>query len=273
MTDWDPELYNRFRRYRAEPAEMIFTRLFDPAHAGRDYDRIIDLGCGSGENTIELARRGAGADVIGLDLSPTMIAHAKQNWEQLDPSLRARIEFRLGDFRELADEGAYSVIFSNAALQWIADHRKVLAACHRALKPDGELVIQVPANDHETAQATIAAVAAEVPWRQYLGETKPPSRTVGSPDHYATMLGGLGFDKIDCYYHIFHHPMRGPAEVLEWCRATALREFQKRLPVEQREAFITELGRGLERAYGTTGALTFHFRRLFMWARRRRGEL
>ena len=54
MTDWDPELYNRFRRYRAEPFEAILQRL--ELGAG---ERIVDLGCGSGENTVELARRGA----------------------------------------------------------------------------------------------------------------------------------------------------------------------------------------------------------------------
>ncbi|MGO9268502.1 MAG: hypothetical protein ACLQBA_27050 [Candidatus Binataceae bacterium] len=55
MSDWDPEFYNRFRRYRAEPFELILARL-----AVRPDDTIVDLGCGSGENTIELARRAIG---------------------------------------------------------------------------------------------------------------------------------------------------------------------------------------------------------------------
>ncbi|MGH7917717.1 MAG: methyltransferase domain-containing protein, partial [Candidatus Binataceae bacterium] len=252
MTDWDPELYNRFRRYRAEPVEMILARLFDPEHARRSDARILDLGCGTGENTIELARRSASAQVIGLDSSPAMIARANQNRDQLDRSLRVRIEFKLGDLRDLADEGEYSTIFSNAALQWVENHRNVLATCRRALEPGGELVIQVPANNHETAQATIVTLSAEEPWRHYLGEIRPPSRTVGSPGEYAAMLTALGFDAIACYYHTFHHPMRGPAEVLEWCRGTALREFQERLPIEQREAFLAALERRLECAYGTS---------------------
>ena len=69
--DWEPELYNRFRRYRAEPFQAILARLqLDPD------ETIVDLGCGSGENTVELARMAPRGQALGIDSSPAMIARA-----------------------------------------------------------------------------------------------------------------------------------------------------------------------------------------------------
>lgn len=264
MADWDPELYNRFRRYRAEPVEMIFARLaLGPGAA------IVDLGCGSGENTIELARRGVNGTALGIDSSRAMIESALKLRAGLNPELAARVNFTLADFRELNADREYSVVFSNAALQWVDGHRGVLAACHRALRPGGMLAVQVPANEDEGAQAAMHALANEAPWQAWLGAVRTPSkRSVLKPEEYGVMLREIGFVEIDCHYHTFHHPMQSPAEVVEFYRATALRPFIERLPDERRTPFADELTRRLERDYGTRGALTFDFRRLFLWARR-----
>lgn len=263
MADWDPELYNRFRSYRAEPFEAILKRL-----ELERAERIIDLGCGSGENTAELARRAAGSSVLGMDSSPAMIERALKLRAGLEPELRGRLHFERGDIRALGDERKYSLVFSNAAIQWVDDHRDVFARCWRALAPGGRLSVQMPANDHETAQATISAMAREEPWRARLAGIAPPSRTVAAPGKYAAMLGEFGFVDVDCYYHTFRHPMGSPAEIVEWSRATALRPWLDALEDEARAPFTAALTTRLEREYGTRGPLTFNFRRLFIWARR-----
>src|ERR1700731_4093399 len=114
MNDWDPELYNRFRSYRAEPFGAILARLeIDPA------EKLVDLGCGSGENTIELARRAARGCALGIDSSPAMIARSNAAKDALAPELAARLEFKLGDIGALQLADRYSLVFSNAALHWI----------------------------------------------------------------------------------------------------------------------------------------------------------
>ena len=285
MGDWDPDLYHRFRRYRAEPFEAILARLeaggAEEQAVGRVVDRIVDLrivdlGCGTGENTVELARRFAGCTMVGMDSSPAMIDRALKLREGLEPSLRERLSFVLGDIREFNgrcesfDEHSreYSMIFSNAALQWLSEHREIFTRCFEALAPGGRLVVQVPANDHETAQVTLDAMAHEEPWRAALAGVKPPSATVAAPEVYHRMLAEIGFDRIDCYYHTFHHPMGSPAEIVEWCRATVLRRYVDLLDVALREPFVEALTARLERAYATRGPLTFNFRRLFIWAHR-----
>src|SRR5579864_1294913 len=263
MADWDPELYNRFARYRAEPVDTILTRL--PLGAA---EAVADLGCGTGEHTVELARRTPYGTAVGIDSSPAMIGRATQLRDSLEPELKGRVTFILSDYRNLEAQPRYSVVFSNAALQWASDHRAVLSRWFAALSAGGRMVVQVPANDTETAQLTMIALAHDEPWRARLGGLSTPSRTVGEPEAYHAMLEEIGFVDIDCYYQTFHHPMRNAAEIVEWSRATALRPFLERLPQGQDAAFVDELTRRLERAYGTAGPLVFNFRRLFMWARR-----
>lgn len=261
--DWDLELYNRFRRYRAEPfEELVETLKLRPA------DRIVDLGCGSGENTVELARRVPSGFVFGVDSSAAMIGHAQKLRAGLAPALRQRVRFVRGDIAKWRPREEYSVVFSNAALQWLPDHRAAFAACFRALVPDGRLAVQMPANRDETAQATIAELAREAPWSAKLGRLRLPSENVAPAETYGAMLAEVGFAEVDCYYRVFRHPMRSPAEIVEWYRATALRPIVGALTPAESDRFLAALRERLEAAYGTTGRLVFDFRRLFILARR-----
>jgi trans-aconitate 2-methyltransferase len=264
MSDWDPELYNRFNEYRAEPVAMLLARLQLGPH-----ERIVDWGCGTGEHTAELARRSSKGLVVGIDSSPAMIERALKLHEKLSPSLRQRLQFKLADFRNLKADREYTVVFSNAALQWASDHRTVLTGAYRALRENGRLAIQIPANENEAAQVTMHQMAAEPPWNSTLGKIRTPSdENVLPAGEYRRLLAEIGFAEVDCFYHTFHHPMRNAAEVVEFCRSTSLRRFLDQLPATQHSEFVAELTRRLEAAYGTGGPLDFSFRRLFLWGRR-----
>ena len=264
MTDWDPELYNRFRAYRAEPFEAILERL----KLAPD-ERLIDLGCGSGENTIELARRVPRGSAVGLDSSPAMIEQANRLRAALDVDLAARLRFELGDIARFDARERYTLVFSNAALQWLDDRRAALQACYRALVPGGRMVVQMPSNHEELYHEVLSGLIREEPWRFMIKtEREPLHLEVEGPEHYSDVLASIGFDQIDCYYQTFKHPMRSTAEIVEWSRATTLRPLLKELPENRREEFAAIWQVRLERAYGTTGALIFPFRRVFLWGRR-----
>src|ERR1700694_920328 len=104
MADWNPDLYNRFRRYREEPFLAILERL-----KLRGDETITDLGCGSGENTIELARRVPRGKAVGLDSSTAMIEAASKILEGVEPDVRGRIKFKLGDISRFDAVGEYAV--------------------------------------------------------------------------------------------------------------------------------------------------------------------
>jgi trans-aconitate 2-methyltransferase len=261
--DWDPNLYNRFRAYRAEPFAVIVRRL-----AIGPGDSILDLGCGTGENTIELARRAESGSALGIDSSPAMIAEANKLRATLDPRLADRVHFEQDDLTTFERDRRFSIVFSNAALHWASDHRACLALWYKALKPGGRLAVQMPANHNETAQVTLFALAREPPWSNWVGSVAAPSHSVGTPPEYRSILFDAGYSEIDCHYHIFAHPMTSPTEIVEWSRATVLRPFLNRIPEARHPAFLAEWTRRLRLGYGTTGPLTFKFRRLFLWARR-----
>jgi len=263
MTDWEPELYNRFRRYRAEPVDLILARL--PISGD---ERIADLGCGTGDHTIELARRTSRGETLGIDQSPAMIEAAQKTRATLPRETRDRLTFRVGDIARLDSDREYAIIFSNAALQWIPKHREVLTRWLRALVPGGRMVVQMPANDRETAKVALGDLAREEPWRALLSGVAQSFREVPPPLEYQLMLSEIGFSEINCHYHTFHHSMQSPSEVVEWYRATGLRPFINALPEDRRAAFLDAYRRRLERAYRTSGAMTFDFKRLFVWARR-----
>jgi trans-aconitate 2-methyltransferase len=263
MADWDPQLYHRFSRYRAEPFEAILRRL-----ELRPDERIVDLGCGTGEHLVELVRRTSHGSGMGLDSSPAMIERATALLPMLEPNLASRIRFELGDFRQFNAPGIYTLVFSNAALQWTPDHREVLAACHDALEPGGRLVIQIPSNEIETAQRSMMELARSDRWREKFVGVRLPGLYVLPLDDYRRLLGELGFVDVDCYYRTFEHPMTGPPEVIEWSRATSMRPFLEALTHDERLRFEADLLVKLEHDYGTYGPLIFTFRRLFLWARR-----
>src|SRR5258707_6990134 len=216
MADWDPELYNRFRRYRAEPVGHILSRL-----QLADDEKIIDLGCGSGENTLELARRSAHGTALGVDGSPAMIEAARKLLDAEPAELKRRVSFELLNVPEFRDDRAYTLIFSNATFQWIPDHRALFAACFDALCPGGTIVVQMPANETETAKMEIGKLAREAPWNTMLSG-RDRAFHEEPPEFYAAMLEQLGYNRIDCYHLTFHHPMDRPADVVQWYRSTSL---------------------------------------------------
>jgi len=94
----------------------------------RPGERILDLGCGDGALTEEIARRGC--EVIGVDTSPALLAAA-----------RARgLDARLMDGQRLEFDGDFDAVFSNAALHWMTRPAEVIAGVKRALRPGGRFV-------------------------------------------------------------------------------------------------------------------------------------
>lgn len=263
MADWDPELYNRFRRYRAEPVAHILGRL-----VVEEDERIVDLGCGSGENTVELLRRTVRGTARGIDGSPAMIEAANRLRATLPPAMQRRLSFERRDVAEFGADREYTIVFSNAALHWLRDRRGVFGAILRALAPGGRVIAQMPANALETGKVQMEALVAEAPWRAMLAHVSLPFREDPQPEHYRQMLAEIGLESVDCYHLTFHHPMERAADVAQWYRSTGLRPYLDALPADRQEEFIAAYSRRLEAAYGTAGPITFDFRRLFIWGRR-----
>ena len=132
-------------------------------------ERVLDLGCGTGELTREIARRGA--IVIGMDADATMIDRAQEQLLLAEEKEQQffNVEFRRADARTFTvPEGPVDAIFSNAALHWIADAEQCIVCMAEALRPDGgRLVVEFggKGNVHEIASFLDRACGKEKnPW-------------------------------------------------------------------------------------------------------------
>jgi len=125
--EWNPDLYQSSHSFVWEYGRDLIG-LLEPEPG----ERILDVGCGTGQLTAEIAR--AGAEVTGIDNSPAMIAQARNNF----PILR----FEVHDICSLPDREEFDAVFSNAALHWVARADDAAAAMARALKPGGRLVVE-----------------------------------------------------------------------------------------------------------------------------------
>ncbi len=95
-------------------------------------ERVLDLGCGDGALTAQIADLVPRGEVVGIDASRGMI-------EAAQPKSRGNMRFVLMDINELDFSGQFDVVFSNATLHWVKDHRRLLHNVGRALAEGGRL--------------------------------------------------------------------------------------------------------------------------------------
>lgn len=123
---WDSKQYLKFQKERTQPSIDLADRL-----TVQSPERIIDIGCGPGNSTAVLKKRYPDAEVIGADNSENMISAAKEKYPDID--------FLLCDAsKELGNiTGKFDIVFSNACIQWVPDHPKLLREMLSLLKEGG----------------------------------------------------------------------------------------------------------------------------------------
>ena len=215
---WNPDQYHRFKDARSAPARDLQAMI-----PQEPYREIVDLGCGTGEQTAQLATRFPAARVLGVDSSPEMLARAR---EHSVPNLR----FEEGNILDL--DGEFDLIYSNAALQWLPDHAALLARLWASLRPGGVLAVQVPANhdhaSHRLLSETADEFSAELGGFTRFGPAHGSSPVL-TPAAYAETLDVLGAGEITAISKVYPVVLSGAAGLLDWTRGTALVPYLSRL--------------------------------------------
>jgi SAM-dependent methyltransferase len=144
-----------------------YWRRIDPA-PGLNGARVLDLGCGHGVLTVDLAQRGA-SRVLGLDLDAEAISFAGDYVPREYPSLRDKVRFVAHDIADLAGSDRFDYVFSKDAFEHILDLEGVVGHIHRLLKPGGKLILGTsplyysPFGDHDL-------IGYRIPWLTALPE-------------------------------------------------------------------------------------------------------
>jgi trans-aconitate 2-methyltransferase len=255
---WNPERYLAFGDHRTRPAVDLLARV-----ALKSPARVADLGCGPGNSTALLVARWPDAVVVGVDSSSEMLARARAS------GLRAAwVE---SDIAEWTPAGPLDVLFSNAALQWLPDHARLLPRLLGQVRPGGVLAVQMPHNFGSPSHVLLREVADAGPWAERL-QPLLLREPVGAPQLYYDLLAPRA-GSIDIWETEYLQVLEGDDPVLSWTRGTALRPVQAALEAEELRAFEAEYRDRLRSAYPkrTGGRTLFPFRRLFIVATRGQG--
>jgi SAM-dependent methyltransferase len=191
---WEAENYNANARFVSDLGGEILSWL-----APKSGERILDLGCGDGALTEKLCA--SGASVVGVDLSPSLLAAAKARG----------LDVREEDAHSLPFHGEFDAVFSNAALHWMTEPEKVIEGVKRALKPGGRFVAEFGGHGNVAAIMTALRAAARV----FDGDSGLATPWFYPTDHeYAAMLEAAGF-RVD-RAGLFPRPTPLPTGIEGW---------------------------------------------------------
>ena len=252
-SQWDPAQYNRFADQREQPFWDL-AALLEPTE---EPPQVVDLGCGDGRLTAELHRRLGARHTLGVDSSGAMLAEAAG---RSGPGL----SFEEADIAAWSGYG-FDVVFSNAALQWVADHRRVLHSWRDALGPNGQLAIQVPANADHPSHMVARELAAE--WFGPEVPADPVAENVLRPEEYAQVLADLGFERQHVRLQVYAHRLASTGDVVDWVKGTSLTRFRNVLPPPDFDRFLVEYRRRLLGVLGDRNDYFFLFKRILLWGR------
>jgi trans-aconitate 2-methyltransferase len=257
MTIWDPRQYERFKSYRDRPALDLMVQL----QSSPAPKEIWDLGCGTGEHAALLALRHPNARVHGLDSSTDMLAVARARPGDVD--------WVRGGIEAFAPPTPPDLIFTNAALQWLPDHKALFPKIVSTLARDGVFACQVPVTHDAPWHVQLRSVAAEGPWADRLKGVRDVQPVASAAD-YHDWLSPLA--DVDIWTTVYLHVLEGDDPVVEWMKGTGLRPYLQALDDDrERAAFLKVYAAKVDRDFPkrADGSTLFPFPRLFMVARRR----
>lgn len=250
MSDWNSALYLKFKAQRTQPAVDLAVRLL-----GRKINSIIDIGCGPGNSTAVLKKLFPDAKLTGIDSSPDMIEKARREYPGL--------QFRLCSAAALT--GKFDLLFSNACLQWIPDHKKLIPELMGKLNPGGVLAVQIPMNGDEPLYKIIKETAVEPDWG--LMDVTLPFNEALSPCEYFDILSGCASD-FNIWETKYYHTLADHKALTDWVKSTRLKPYLDFLGKNRGAEFENRIREKSIKAYPVrnSGGIIFGFRRFFFTA-------
>src|SRR5262245_1285966 len=258
-TSWDPNLYLKFSDHRLRPALELLERV--PLQSPRG---IYDLGCGLGQVTRIISERWPSATVYGLDNSKEMLAQAAAK--------PGKVQWIEADIRTWSPEEPPDLIYSNATLQWVEEHRGLFLRLIGFLKPGGCLAVQMPLSwgspAHRLMRETLAngGLGGKALGTEQLRQAMAREWVKEAPVYYDLLAACSR--SLDIWETEYLQILKGADPVLEWLKSSGLRPILNSLDDQEREIFLAEYARHLRAAYPakSDGRTLFPFRRLFIVA-------
>ena len=200
----------------------------------RGDEHVLDVGCGDGKVSAEIAQAVPRGSVAGVDASPQMIKFARTAFP---PGKIPNLEFQVMDARKIRFGRKFDLVFSNAALHWVDDHQAFLRGVAECLGSGGRLVVSCGGRGN--AHDVFVALRPELRlkrWREFFRKMEKPY-FFHSPDIYEEWLPRFGFKSLGVRLSPKDAIYDGRKGFAAWLRTTWLPYIQ-RVPEDLREEFI-----------------------------------
>jgi trans-aconitate methyltransferase len=232
---WNAELYDNKHSFVSAYGEDVVGWLHP-----QQGERILDLGCGTGQLANDIASRGA--LVTGIDKSPDMIAKAKATYPAL--------QFEVKDATAFQFDQPFDAIFSNATLHWVNEKEKAIAAMFNNLRPGGRLVLEMGGKGN--VQSIGTAVHAAMKACGLGDKIAPDFWYFPSLSEYTSLLEQQGFRVLSASHFDRPTALTGEAGMEDWIRMFG-GFFFKNITAEQAETVIEQAVAALRPPYFQEG--------------------
>jgi trans-aconitate 2-methyltransferase len=229
---WNAEDYARSSAGQQKWARELIAKLHLQGN-----ERLLDIGCGDGKVTAEIASYLPRGTVLGVDSSPEMISLAQSLYPTVDyPNLC----FQLADASALNFDNEFDVVFSNATLHWVLDHRPVLKGIARSLTPNGKVLLQMGGRGNAARVAeAMDEVCSRPEWRERFAGFQFPYGFFGLDEYQAWLTeASLVPVRVELIPKDMAHADRDAFE--GWLRTTWLPYIQ-RVAEHRRQDFVKQV--------------------------------
>ena len=232
MVRWDAEDYGR-----SSSAQHVWARELIAKLRLERGESVLDIGCGDGKVTTEIAALVPNGRVVGIDNSPEMVDFATRSFSGESAH---NLLFFLRDAGEMDFTEEFDVVFSNATLHWVIDHRPVLRGICRALRPGGRVLLQMGGRGNAAEILVVMdGLPADPKWQRCFPEPVNPYAFYG-PEEYAGWLIEAGLTPVRLELLAKDMAQPGKDGLASWVRTTWL-PYTQRVPEEMRDEFVADI--------------------------------
>lgn len=232
MTEWDARGYDCISTLQKTIADESLARI--TVEGG---ERVLDIGCGNGKITSEIAARLPRGSVVGVDPATAMIAFATHHFP---PAIHPNLRFVVADVRNLPFREEFDLVVSFNALHWVPEQDRALRSIRTVLKPTGRTLLQfVPQGDRVSLEDVIEQTRQSPRWAGYFAGFRKPFVHL-TPQEYQSLAEQSGLRVIQLKVTDRSWDFGSREAFGAFSRVTFV-EWTQRIPEAEHAAFIGEV--------------------------------
>src|SRR5262245_3060179 len=232
MTEWNATEYSQRSGLQKAMAEEVLS-LLDLEGS----ERVLDIGCGDGKITAEIAVRVPRGTVVGVDASRDMITFASSHF---GPTVRPNLRFEVADARVLPFRNEFNLVVSFNALHWIPEQDKALRSIRSAMTPEGQALLRlVPKGARKSLENVIEETRQSARWLAYFREFHDPYLHL-TPEKYAATDAPNGLSVLRIHTEAKAWDFKSRSAFFNFS-SVGFVEWTRRLPEIERPNFINDV--------------------------------